>query len=117
MERYQGILTRMEEAYRAETGQEVTAVSDLGLRLRGANGVRYLYYDQNDSKQIYESTDTTVRWDPTFTVLSSCGCPAVLCEEGFITSPSDMALLSGDGGCQAAAQRYYDCICAYFSLN
>ena len=34
MESYQGILTRMEEAYRAETGQEVTAVSDLGLRLR-----------------------------------------------------------------------------------
>ena len=91
--------------------------SEMGLRLRGANGVRYLYYDQNDNKQIYESTDTTVRWDPTFTVLSSCGCPAVLCEEGFITSPSDMALLSGDGGCQAAAQRYYDCICAYFSLS
>ena len=34
MESYQGILTRMEEAYREETGREVTAVSDLGLRLR-----------------------------------------------------------------------------------
>lgn len=90
---------------------------ELGLRLRGTTGVRYLYYDQNDNKQIYESTDTTVRWDPTFTVLSSCGCPAVLCEEGFITNSGDMALLSGTGGCQAAAQRYYDCICAYFSLT
>lgn len=88
----------------------------MGLRLRGTTGVRYLYYDANDNKQIYESTDTTIRWDPTFTVLSSCGCPAVLCEEGFISSSGDMALLAGDG-CQAAARRYYDCILAYFDLT
>ena len=93
-----------------------TAFSDLGLRLRGANGVRYLYYDENDNKLIYESTDSTVRWDPTFTVLEACGCPAVLCEEGFISNAGDMDLLSGDG-CQTAARTYYDCICTYFNLT
>lgn len=93
-----------------------TAFSNLGLRLRGANGVRYLYYDENDNKLIYESTDPTVRWDPTFTVLEACGCPAVLCEEGFISNAGDMALLSGDG-CDTAAKTYYDCICAYFHLT
>ena len=38
MESYQGILTRMEEAYRAETGQEVTAVSRPGAAAAGAGG-------------------------------------------------------------------------------
>ncbi len=93
------------------------AFSDLGLRLRGANGVRYLYYGWNDEKLIYESTDTTPRSDPTFTVLEACGCPAVLCEEGFISSPSDMALLAGDEGCRRAAELYYQCLCEYFGLE
>lgn len=93
------------------------AFAGLGLDLRGANGVRYLYYDANDNKLVYESTDDTIRWDPTFTVLSSCGCPAVLCEEGFISNRGDMAILSGDAGCRAAAQAYYDCICRYFNLT
>lgn len=91
--------------------------SELGMELRGVNGVRYLYYDANDNKRIYESTDTTVRWDPTFTVLSSCGCPAVLCEEGFISNTGDMALLAGTDGCQAAARIYYESICRYFQLT
>lgn len=95
----------------------VDAFGQLGLRIRGNNGVRYLYYDANDNKVILESTDTTPRSDPTFTVLSSCGCPAVLCEEGFISNAGDMALLAGDGGCQQAAELYYQCICAYFNLE
>ena len=92
------------------------AFSGMGLGLRGANGVRYLYYDANDNKLVYESTDDTIRWDPTFTVLSSCGCPAVLCEEGFISNRGDMDILSGTDGCQAAARAYYDCICQYFGF-
>ena len=90
---------------------------ELGLRLRGATGVRYLYYGPNDEKMIYDSTDTTPRSEATFTVLEACGCPAVLCEEGFISSPEDMALLAGDEGCQAAAERYYQCLCEYFGLE
>lgn len=93
------------------------AFGQMGLRLRGTTGVRYLYYDNNDNKQIYESTDTTPRWLPTFTVLEACQCPAVLCEEGFISNAGDMALLAGADGCAAAAQTYYDCICAYFGLT
>lgn len=89
----------------------------LGLDLRGATGVRYLYYEDDDTKTIYESTDTTPRWEPTFTVLSSCGCPAVLCEEGFISNTGDMALLAEREGCAAAAQCYYQSICAYFGLT
>ena len=95
----------------------VEAFGQLGLRIRGNTGVRYLYYDANDNKVILESTDTTPRSDPTFTVLSSCGCPAVLCEEGFISNAGDMALLAGDDGCRQAAERYYQCICAYFGLE
>ena len=95
----------------------VEAFGQLGLRIRGNTGVRYLYYDANDNKVILESSDTTPRSDPTFTVLSSCGCPAVLCEEGFISNAGDMALLAGDGGCQQAAELYYQCICAYFNLE
>lgn len=91
--------------------------SQLGMELRGATGVRYLYYEDDDTKTIYESTDTTPRWYPTFTVLSSCGCPAVLCEEGFISNTGDMALLAGSDGCAAAAQCYYESICAYFGLT
>ena len=93
------------------------AFSGLGLRLRGTTGVRYLYYGRNDEKLIYESTDTTPRSEPTFTVLEACGCPAVLCEEGFISSSGDMALLAGEDGCQTAAELYYQCLCEYFGLE
>lgn len=61
----------------------------LGLNLRGWDGVRYLYFDANNARVVAESSDTTVRSDPTFTVLEDCGCPAVLVEEGFITNASD----------------------------
>lgn len=89
----------------------------LGLELRGSNGVRYLYYENGDNKRIYESTDNSVHADHTFTVLETCGCPAVLCEEGFITHSGDMALLAGESGCAAAAQVYYDAICSFFALS
>ncbi len=91
--------------------------SRLGLELRGANGVRYLYYENGDNKRIYETTDNSVHADHTFTVLETCGCPAVLCEEGFISHSGDMALLSGETGCAAAAQVYYEAICSFFSLS
>ena len=49
-----------------------------GLPLRGENGIRYLYFDANDNRVVYESSDTVPRTDPTFTVLETCSCPAVL---------------------------------------
>lgn len=89
----------------------------LGLELRGANGVRYLYYENGNNKRIYETTDNSVHADHTFTVLETCGCPAVLCEEGFISHSGDMALLSGEAGYAAAARVYYEAICSFFALS
>ena len=81
------------------------------------DGVRYIYFDDNDNRYIRESNDTTVLSDPTFTVVQKCGCPAVLVEEGFITNAGDVALVATDAACEAAAQAYYECILTYFDLT
>lgn len=83
-------------------------------KLRGQNGVRYIYYDANNEKQIYEVSDTSVHTDPTFTLLEECGCPAVLAEQCFITSPEDVDAFGDEDGCQAAAEIYYDAICTWY---
>ena len=97
-------------------GRLVTAAfrNQLGLTLRGWDGVRYLYFDANNARVVAESSDTTVRSDPTFTVLEDCGCPAVLVEEGFITNASDRAALCTDSACEQAAELYYQCIIDFF---
>ena len=92
-----------------------TAFRDqLGLTLRGWDGVRYLYFDANDARVVAESSDTTVRTDPTFTVLEDCACPAVLVEEGFITNAADRAAVCTDTACEQAAELYYQCIIDFF---
>lgn len=91
--------------------------SAMGLDLRGVDGVRYIYFDQNDNRYIRESTDTEPLTDPTFTVVQECGCPAVLVEEGFISNAQDVSIVATDAGCEAAAQAYYECILAYFDLQ
>lgn len=97
-------------------GRLVTAAfrDQLGLTLRGWDGVRYLYFDANNARVVAESSDMTVRSDPTFTVLEDCGCPAVLVEEGFITNASDRAALCTDSACEQAAELYYQCIIDFF---
>ena len=90
--------------------------SALGLTPRGgSSGVRYMYFDEYDNRIFTDADDTTVHtgW-PTYTVVESSGCPAVLCEEGFISSAGDMEILSGEDGCAAAAEAYYRSIAAYF---
>ena len=91
--------------------------STMGMGLRGIDGVRYIYFDDNDNRYIRESNDTTALSDPTFTVVQKCGCPAVLVEEGFITNADDVALVATDAACEAAAQAYYECILTYFDLT
>lgn len=91
-----------------------TASVPANANLRGQNGVRYIYYDANNEKQIYEVSDTSVHTDPTFTLLEECGCPAVLAEQCFITSPQDVDAFGDDDGCHTAAQIYYDAICAWY---
>ena len=88
-----------------------------GLPLRGENGIRYLYFDANDNRVVYESSDTVPRTDPTFTVLETCSCPAVLVEQAFLTDPADTALFSTDEGCRSAAGIYYRAICRYFDME
>ena len=89
----------------------------LGQRLRGLDGVRYLYYGDNDEKLLYESDDTTVHDDPTFGVLEYAQCPAVLSEQCFLTNSADVDLLADEDGCQRAAQLYYEAICSWFNLE
>lgn len=88
-----------------------------GLPLRGENGIRYLYFDANNNRMVYESSDTVPRTDPTFTVLETCSCPAVLVEQAFLTNPTDVALFSTDEGCHSAADIYYRAICRYFGVE
>ena len=88
-----------------------------GLPLRGENGIRYLYFDANNNRMVYESSDTVPRTDPTFTVLETCSCPAVLVEQAFLTDPADTALFSTDEGCRSAAGIYYRAIRRYFDME
>lgn len=89
----------------------------LGQRLRGVDGIRYIYYDDNNEKQLYESTDTSVHDDPTFGVLEYAQCPAVLSEQCFITNSADVDLLGDEDGCRRAAQLYYEAICSWFGME
>lgn len=54
-----------------------------GASLRGRGGVRYIYYLENDQKQLVESTHTEVRAERSFTLLEDVNCPAVLAEQCF----------------------------------
>lgn len=87
---------------------------EAGERLRGEGGVRYIYYEDNNEKHVYEVSDTTIHTDTTFTLLEECGCPAVLAEQCFITSPEDVDAFGDEDGRQAAAQIYYDAICEWY---
>lgn len=91
--------------------------SSLGQRLRGENGIRYLYYGENDEQIMTESSDETVSSNPTFGVLEYAACPAVLSEQCFITNSADVDLLGDADGCETAAGLYYNAICAWFGLE
>lgn len=89
----------------------------LGQRLRGADGVKYIFYDQDDNKYERDATDTDVYTDPTFGVLEYAGCPAILSEQCFLTNSADVDLLGDEDGCQLAARQYYEAICQWFGLE
>lgn len=88
-----------------------------GQKLRGTNGVRYLYYDENDNKLIVESGSLQLSGSPTFTLLEDSGCPAVLVEQCFITNASDVDRYGDEDGCARAAQIYYQAICQYYGMD
>lgn len=89
----------------------------VGASLRGRGGVRYIYYLENDQKQLVESTHTEVRAERSFTLLEDVNCPAVLAEQCFVTNEADVAQFGSEEGCKKTARVYYEAICAYFGTQ
>ena len=71
----------------------------------GAGGVRYIYYLENDQKQLVESTHTEVRAERSFTLLEDVNCPAVLAEQCFVTNEADVAQFGSEEGCKKISPR------------
>lgn len=92
-----------------------------GAVLRGENGVRYAWYVENDrggyDKKIGEESGSIPSQYRGFGLLEDCGCPAVLSEQCFVTSPEDAAFWGSDAGYRTAAQAYYYAICDYFGTQ
>lgn len=85
----------------------------VGARLRGTDGVRFGYYDENGEKLLVDSSDTTVYAYDTFGILKHMECPAVLAEQCFVTNAADVEAFGTEEGCKKAAAAYYRAICRY----
>ena len=85
-----------------------------GAMLRGSNGIKFGYYDENGSKMLVDSKDTQSYGYNTFGVLQNLRCPAVLAEQCFVTNAADVRSFGTAEGCQRAAEAYYRAICRYF---
>ena len=92
-------------------------MQSIGAKLRGRGGVRYIYYLENDQKQLVENTYTQVRPERSFTLLEDVDCPAVLAEQCFVTNTEDVKRFGSEEGCKAVARIYYEAICAYFGTE
>ena len=92
-------------------------MQSVGAKLRGRGGVRYIYYLENDQKQLVENTYTQVRPERSFTLLEDVDCPAVLAEQCFVTNAEDVECFGSEDGCKTVARVYYEAICAYFGTK
>ena len=92
-------------------------MQSIGAKLRGRGGVRYIYYLENDQKQLVENTYTQVRPERSFTLLEDVDCPAVLSEQCFVTNAKDVERFGSEEGCKTVARIYYEAICAYFGTE
>lgn len=92
-------------------------MKEAGANLRGYGGVRYIYYTDDNQKQIAEVTHTEVREERSFTILEDVNCPAVLVEQCFVTSAEDVERFGNTKGCETAARIYYEAICAFFDTK
>lgn len=88
-----------------------------GARLRGKRGVRYIYYLENDQKQLVETNHTETRAERSFTILEDANCPAVLAEQCFVTNAEDVEKFGSEEGCRLVARVYYEAICTYFGTE
>lgn len=94
-----------------------SAMGSAGAHLRGNGGVRYIYYLESGEKQLVETTHSEVRTERSFTLLEDVNCPAVLAEQCFVTSESDVDMFGDADGCARVARIYYEAICAYFGTE
>lgn len=92
------------------------AMQQAGASLRGRGGIRYIYY-LGQTKQLVESSHKEVRDERSFTILEDADCPAVLAEQCFVTSETDVAQFGSESGCKRTARAYYEAICAYFGTT
>ena len=92
-------------------------MQSIGAKLRGRGGVRYIYYLENDQKQLVENTYTQVRPERSFTLLEDVDCPAVLAEQCFVTNDEDVEHFGSEQGCKTVARIYYEAICTYFGTE
>lgn len=94
-------------------GMLAAEIQTVGARLRGTDGVRFGYYDENGEKLLIDSTDTSVYSYDTFGILKHMECPAVLVEQCFVTNEADVQNFGTEDGCKKAAAAYYRAICRY----
>lgn len=92
-------------------------MQSIGATLRGYGGVRYIYYLENDQKQLVEITHEEVRAERSFTVLEDIDCPSVLVEQCFVTNAEDVERFGSEQGCKDVARIYYEAICSYFGTE
>ncbi len=97
-------------------------VSAEGHRLRGENGVRFLYYVKSGKKgttlDIRESSYTnTERTDPGIAMVENPDCPSVLVEQCFINNLEEYEQWGSEQGAQRSAQIYYEAICDYLLIE
>lgn len=89
-----------------------------GSVIRGTDGVRYLYYTNDEAgMKMMESDHTTVYNLPSLAIVENAACPSVLIEQCFISNPQDVQQFASEEGCRIAAQSYYKAICAYFETQ
>ncbi|MEG2021748.1 MAG: N-acetylmuramoyl-L-alanine amidase [Oscillospiraceae bacterium] len=96
-------------------------MGEAGQRLRGEGGVRYAYYEINrkgkyEKLVIEKSAQQPVQLE-SFGMLDETACPAVLIEQCFITSKTDVEQWAGKDGCTRAARIYYEAICEFFGTE
>lgn len=97
-------------------------MGDAGHKLRGENGVRFLYYVESDKKgttlDIRESSYTnTDRTESSIAMVENPECPSALVEQCFINNLEDYEQWGNEEGAQKSAQIYYEAICDYFGLG
>lgn len=92
-----------------------------GSPLRGEGGIRYVFYQKDgegeSTKVFHEASETPILDMPSFGIVDSPDCPAVLVEQCFVTNEMDVAAFGTEEGCQRAAESYYKAICRYFETE